>query len=50
MESVVITVVALAIVVSVAQAQVTKEAGPGITNLSRLETTGARAVTPSAVA
>ena len=45
-------VVAAAILVSAAQAQVTKESVPGITNLFRVETTVAcaGAVTPSAVA
>jgi uncharacterized protein (TIGR01244 family) len=48
-----ITVVAAALIlVSAAQAQVTKESVPGITNLARVETTVAcaGAVTPSAVA
>ncbi len=48
-----VTVIAIAaILMSVAQAQVKKETVPGITNLSRLETTVAcaGAVTPSAVA
>ena len=45
-------IVAVAVVLSVAQAQVTKESVPGITNLARVETTVAcaGAVTPSAVA
>ena len=45
-------IVAAAVVLSVAQAQVTKESVPGITNLARVETTVAcaGAVTPSAVA
>jgi uncharacterized protein (TIGR01244 family) len=46
------TAAVLAIVASIASGQVTKETVPGITNLSRLETTVAcaGAVTPSAVA
>jgi uncharacterized protein (TIGR01244 family) len=52
MKLVLTTAVALLIVASIANGQVTKEAVPGITNLSRLETTVAcaGAVAPSAVA
>jgi uncharacterized protein (TIGR01244 family) len=52
MKLVLTTAVALLIVASIANGQVTKETVPGITNLSRLETTVAcaGAVTPSAVA
>src|SRR4029453_9700007 len=47
-----VTLIAVAALIGAAEAQVTKETVPGITNLSRLETTVAcaGAVTPSAVA
>ena len=52
MKTLIALIAAGVIIIGIAQAQVTKESVPGITNLSRLETTVAcaGAVTPSAVA